>query len=63
VRAFTVGSAYAEFQENVKGTIATGKLADLIMLDRDIFKIEPTEIENTKVVLTVVDGKVAYEAK
>lgn len=63
MRAFTVGSAYAEFQENVKGTIATGKLADLIMLDRDIFKIEPTEIENTKVVLTVVDGKVAYEAK
>ena len=63
MRAFTVGSAYAEFQENVKGTIAIGKLADLIMLDRDIFKIEPTEIENTKVVLTVVDGKVAYEAK
>ena len=56
VRAFTFGSAYAEFQERQKGTIAVGKLADLIMLDRDIFTIDPIEIEKAKVVLTVVDG-------
>ena len=61
VRAYTAGSAYAEFQENVKGTITTGKLADLVLLSRDIFKIEPKEIENVKVVLTMVDGRVVYE--
>jgi predicted amidohydrolase YtcJ len=61
VRAYTVGSAYAEFQENVKGTIAVGKLADLVLLSRDIFTIDPTEIENVKVVLTMIDGRVVYE--
>ena len=61
VRAYTVGSAYAEFQDHVKGTISTGKLADLVLLSRDIFKIDPKEIENVKVVLTMVDGRVVYE--
>ena len=63
VRAYTAGSAYAEFQENVKGTITTGKLADLVLLSRDIFKIDPNEIENVKVVLTMVDGRVVYEER
>ncbi|HKS08307.1 MAG TPA: amidohydrolase [Pyrinomonadaceae bacterium] len=63
VRAYTVGSAYAEFQENVKGTITTGKLADLVLLSRDIFKIDPKEIEDVKVVLTMVDGRVVYEER
>jgi len=63
VRAYTYGSAYAEFQENVKGTITAGKLADLVILSRDIFKIDPKEIENVKVVLTMVDGKVVYEER
>src|SRR5207248_2456791 len=45
VRAYTVGSAFAEFQENEKGTITPGKLADLAILSRDIFKIDPIEIE------------------
>jgi predicted amidohydrolase YtcJ len=61
VRAYTFGSAYAEFQENVKGTITPGKLADLVLLSQDIFKIDPKEIENVKVVLTMVDGRVVYE--
>ena len=63
VRGYTVGSAYAEFQENVKGTIAPGKLADLVLLSRDIFKIDPNEIEKVKVVLTIVDGRVVYEER
>src|SRR4029079_8121331 len=63
VRAYTVGSAYAEFQETVKGSISVGKLADLVILSRDIFKIDPQEIENVKVNLTVVDGRVAYEER
>jgi predicted amidohydrolase YtcJ len=61
VRAYTVGSAYAEFQENVKGTITPGKLADLVILSRDIFKIDPKDIEKTQVVLTMIDGKIVYE--
>ena len=63
VRAYTVGSAYAEFQEDEKGTITPGKLADLVILSRDIFKIDPKEIENVKVVMTIMDGRVVYEAR
>lgn len=63
VRAYTVGSAYAEFQETVKGNISAGKLADLVILSRDIFKIDPKEIENVKVNFTVVDGRVVYEER
>jgi hypothetical protein len=63
VRAYTYGSAYAEFQENVKGTLAVGKLADFVILSDDIFAINPNEIRNTKVLTTVVDGKIVYQAK
>ena len=60
VRAYTVGSAFAEFQEKEKGTISPGKLADFVMLSHDIFKIDPAEIENVKVLATVMDGRVVY---
>jgi predicted amidohydrolase YtcJ len=63
VRAYTMGSAFAEFQERVKGSITAGKLADLVMISRDIFKVEPNEIEKAKVVLTILDGRVVYEGK
>jgi predicted amidohydrolase YtcJ len=63
VRAYTAGSAFAEFQENEKGTITAGKLADLVILARDIFKIDPKEIENVKVVMTIMDGRIVYEAR
>jgi predicted amidohydrolase YtcJ len=61
VQAYTVGSAYAEFAEKVKGTITPGKLADVVLLDRDIYKDDPAEIDKTQVVLTIVDGRVVYE--
>lgn len=60
VRAYTLGSAYAEFQENNKGVIAAGKLADIVILSRDIFKIDPVEIQNVQVVTTIMDGRVVY---
>jgi predicted amidohydrolase YtcJ len=63
VRAYTYGSAFAEFQENVKGTLSIGKLADFVILSDDIFTINPNDIQNAKVLTTVVDGKVVYEAK
>jgi predicted amidohydrolase YtcJ len=63
VRAYTMGSAYASGDEKVKGSIEVGKLADLVTLSADIFKIDPVEIEKTKVVMTIFDGKVIYERK
>jgi predicted amidohydrolase YtcJ len=62
VRSYTVGSAYAEFAEKVKGTITPGKLADIVMLDRDIYAGDPAEIDKARVVLTIMDGRVVFEA-
>ena len=61
VRAYTAGSAFAEFQENVKGTIARGMAADLIILSDDIFSIDPAMIGDVFVTTTIVDGRVVYE--
>jgi predicted amidohydrolase YtcJ len=63
VRAYTVGSAFAEFQESVKGAIAPGKLADFVVLSDDIFTINPSDIGKARVLKTVVDGRIVYEAK
>jgi len=63
VRAFTWGSAYAEFQDGVKGTIEVGKLADFVILSDDIFSVDPVKIRDAKVLVTVLDGRVVYEAK
>jgi len=60
LRAYTQNGAYASFEENVKGTLAKGKLADLIVLSQDLFKIDPMEMYKTKVVMTVFDGRVIY---
>ena len=61
VRAYTLGSAYAAFDERLKGSVKVGKLADLAVLSADIFTIDPTEIEKARVVMTVFDGQVIYE--
>jgi predicted amidohydrolase YtcJ len=63
VRGFTWGSAYAEFQENVKGTLELGKLADFVIVSEDIFAIDPVKIRDAKVLMTIVDGKVVFEKK
>ena len=63
VRAYTMGSAFASGDEKMKGSIEVGKLADLVLLSADIFKIDPVEIEKAKVVMTIFDGKVIYERK
>jgi len=63
VRAFTVGSAFAEFQEETKGTLTPGKLADFVVLDRDIFRVDPGEIQNARVLLTVTGGRVVFKAE
>ena len=60
VRAYTVNGAWVEFAESSKGTIGPGKLADLVVLDRDIFAVPPEEIAGAKVVMTVFDGKILF---
>jgi predicted amidohydrolase YtcJ len=61
VRAYTAGSAYAEFQDAEKGTLTVGKLADLVILERDIFEIDPRAIRDVKVDATIVGGRVVWE--
>lgn len=62
VYAYTVGSAYAEFQDAIKGTIEPGMLADLVVLSEDIFTAPPAGIPNVRVLMTIVNGRVVYEA-
>jgi predicted amidohydrolase YtcJ len=62
IAAYTTGSAYAEFAEKTKGTLAPGMWADFVVLDRDITKVPAPEILKTKVLRTVVGGKTVYEA-
>jgi predicted amidohydrolase YtcJ len=62
LRAYTIGAAFAGHREKTEGSIEIGKLADLIVIDRDLFKIEPTEIGKTEVLMTMVGGKIVYES-
>jgi predicted amidohydrolase YtcJ len=60
--AYTKGSAYAEFNENWKGSLAPSRAADLVVLDRDIFRLAaPQEILDTRVLLTMVNGNIVHE--
>jgi predicted amidohydrolase YtcJ len=61
VEAYTMGSAYAEFQEKEKGSITPGKLADMVILGDDIFSIDPKLIRNVQVETTVMGGKVVWQ--
>ncbi|MCL1975968.1 MAG: amidohydrolase [Firmicutes bacterium] len=60
VYCYTVGSAYCSQEENFKGQLAKGFLADLAVLDRDIFTISAEEIKDARVVMTIVGGKIVY---
>lgn len=62
LRAYTVNAAYASFEEGRKGSLTPGRLADFVMLDRNIFEIAPEEIRNAAIRMTVVGGRVVYEA-
>jgi predicted amidohydrolase YtcJ len=63
VTAYTLTSAYAEFQEKEKGTIEPGKLADIAVLSQDIFSVPAPELPKTESIMTIVGGKIVYEAK
>lgn len=62
IKAYTLGAAYAGHREQTEGSLEPGKVADLIVISQDIFKIEPTEIGKTEVLLTMVGGKVVHQS-
>ena len=63
IRAYTIGSAYAQFEEGKKGDLKVGKYADFIILSQDLTKATPKEILNTEVLQTVAGGRTVYQKK
>ena len=61
LRSYTVANAYAAFEEDLKGTLSPGKLADVVVLSKDLATIPDEEIPSTEVLATIVGGRVAYE--
>ena len=62
IEAYTINPAYSSWEEDSKGSISVGKLADMVVLSSDIRKIEPERLLRTKVLTTVFDGKIVYVA-
>lgn len=61
LKSYTLDAAYGAFEEDIKGSISVGKLADFTIFDKDIMTIDEDEILNTKVDMTIFDGEVVYE--
>lgn len=61
VYAYTKGAAYASYEEKLKGSLVAGKLADLVVLSKDIFKIPSEDLLKTRVLATIWDGKIVYD--
>jgi predicted amidohydrolase YtcJ len=63
IRFYTINNCYLNFEEDIKGSLETGKYADLILIDRDIAKCPVKDVRDTKVLMTMVGGKIVWEAK
>ena len=61
IQAYTFNSAYASFEENIKGSIAVGKLADIVILSDNLLKISPSKIKDVKILTTIFDGKIIFQ--
>ncbi|MBU0711161.1 amidohydrolase [bacterium] len=63
LKCYTISPAYASFEESIKGSIMPGKLADLVIIDQDLTKIDPVSIKDSRIMMTIVDGKIQYQSK
>jgi predicted amidohydrolase YtcJ len=63
IKHFTLGSAYASHEETIKGSLEVGKFADMVILSKDLFSITPEEILETKVLYTILGGKIVFKRK
>jgi predicted amidohydrolase YtcJ len=61
IHAYTMGNAYAAFEENLKGSLAPGKLADLTVLSANLFEVAPEKIKDVAVEMTILGGRVVYQ--
>jgi predicted amidohydrolase YtcJ len=62
IRMYTVNGAYLTFEEDLKGNLEPGKLADIVIIDRDIMSCPEDDIKDTKVLRTILGGKTIYTA-
>jgi len=62
LKAYTINNAYAAFEEHIRGSIKVGKLADITVCDRNLMKIDPEDILDMEVLMTIVDGKIVFES-
>ncbi len=63
IQAYTLNTAYAAYEEKIKGSLTVGKLGDFVVLSENLLTMDPDDIKDVKVLTTVVGGKVVYEAK
>ena len=63
IKVYTLNTAYAGFEENIKGSLETGKLADFLILSDNLLTMDPDGIKDVAVLMTVVGGRVVYEAE
>ncbi len=61
IRAYTLNTAYANFEDDIKGSITPGKLADITVLDQNLFEVEPMNLPDVEVLYTIVDGDIVYQ--
>ncbi|PTM09307.1 MAG: amidohydrolase, partial [Bacteroidetes bacterium] len=63
LRSYTLDAAYGAFEEDIKGSISVGKLADFTIYNQDLMTVDEADILSTEVVMTIFDGEVVYEKK
>jgi predicted amidohydrolase YtcJ len=63
IRAYTINSAYINFDEAIKGTLQPGKLADMVVLADDLLTMDPNRLKEARIDMTIVGGKVLYERR
>ena len=63
LKSYTINGAYASYEENIKGSIKVGKLADLVVFSDDLLKCPENQIQNSTVIYTIIGGKILYKAE